>query len=901
MGTLRRLVHRLYHLFRPDAAEAELDREVRSHLTLLEDDFLARGLGRDEARREARLALGGLVQVKEEHRDARAVRWLTDVGRDLRYAARTLLGTLGFSLVVVLTLALGLGANTAIFTAINHQFLGHVPVPHADNLVRLRWSGSNEADDHDGSYGYSAKSAGGAAIHPSFSYAAYVALRTSNQTLTDIAAFAPVGDANVVVDGRADLASAEVVSGNYFQLFDAPVVRGRPLQPEDDRPDSARVALSSYRYWSSRFGLDEKIIGKVATIDNVPVTVIGVVSPDFSTLEGLGQRPRDVTLPLAWTSHVAGTSRLPQFSAPGTWSLEVMGRLRAGATLSQVKGNLEGPLQQVVRETRPSATARPGATSTKGPTLVVDSGERGIYDTRPDSLAVPALVSAVAGIVLLIACANVANLLLSRAFSRQHEIWVRRSIGASRSRLIRQLLTESLLLASIGGAVGFLGGYWLLHFLADGEPIGIDWRVAGFSAGLTIVTGAACGLAPAFQGTRVTGNTRSVKRGRTRLSAWLLTTQVSLILPMLICAGLFLRTLTNLQHVDVGFTAEHLALFGLNPALNGYDAERTGTLYADVRRLVQAIPGVRSVSVSTSALLTGFSNTTSMFVPDRPSEGRRVSEMIVSPEFFATAGIPVLSGRAFDQRDTIPKAARVAILNETAARRCFPGENPVGRRFGYGSGSTGDVEVIGIVRDTKYDTLRMPAPPVVYTAFPRSTSRAATFEVLTVGDPGSVLQAIRIAVRQADPSVPLVRPTTQTAEIDQRMGQERALAIWYSGFGVLALLLGSVGLFGVLATSVARRTSEIGIRMALGARRGQVIRSVLRESMTMVGWGLAIGLALALSAGRLISSVLFGLAPSDPTTVVAAIGTLVGVSLLAAYLPARRAAHVDPLIALRQD
>jgi predicted permease len=904
MAILRRIALRLYHLFRPGAGEAELEREVASHLSLLEDDFVARGLTPDEARRQARVALGGVAQVKDGHRDARAVRWLDDVRRDLFYGLRALRRVPGFTLVAVLTLGLGLGANTAIFTAINSQYLSHVAVPHAENLVRLRWSGANEAAAHDGSYGYSAKDAVGEPVRPGFSYAAYLALRSNNRTLTDLAAFAPIGDANVVVDGKADIASAEVVSGNYCALFNVPVLRGRPLEPEDDRSESAPVALISYRYWSSRFGLDETTVGKVVTVDNVPVMVIGVVSPDFSTVEGLGERPRDVTLPLAWTLHVGSANHLPQLNDPGTWSLEVMGRLRDGATLSQAKGNLEGALQQVVFEAQQPTASGPNPTSSKVPRLEVDSGERGIYDTRPDSLAIAAIVAAVAAIVLLIACANVANLFLSRALSRQHEIWVRRSLGASRSRVIRQLLTESMLVSSIGGVVGFIGGYWLLHLLAQGEPVGIDWRVVGFAAGLTIVTGVACGIVPAFRGTRVPGSARSIKRGRTRLSAVLLVLQVSLSLPLMVCAGLLVRTVTNLQNVDVGFTAEHLALFGLNPALSGYDSERTGTLYGDVRQLVQTIPGVRSVSFSNSALLAGFSNTTSIFIPDHPGAGRRgssVSEMIVSPEFFTTTGIPVLSGRAFEERDTIGTAASVAILNETAAGRYFPSENPVGRRFGYAPAKTGDVEVVGVVRDTKYDTLRKPSPPILYTPFPRNTSRAATFEVLTSGDPAAALQDIRVAVRRADPNVPLVHPTTQTAEIDQRMGQESMLAIWYSSLGLLALLLASVGLFGVMSTSVARRTGEIGIRMALGARRGQVVRSVLRESMVMVGWGVALGLVLALTGGRLISSLLFGLAPSDPTTVVAAVGIMLGVSLLAGYVPARRAARVDPLMALRQD
>jgi predicted permease len=522
------------------------------------------------------------------------------------------------------------------------------------------------------------------------------------------------------------------------------------------------------------------------------------------------------------------------------------------------------------------------------------------------------VLSAVVALVLLIVCANVANLLLSRATTRHKELSVRLALGATRARLIRQLLTESLLLAAIGGLLGILVGRWgqQLLPLAPGQAAPLDWRVLTFVFAVTTVTGIVFGIAPALRATRtdvssaLKENSRSVTGSRSLLGKSLLVAQVAISLVLLVGAGLFLRTLENLRKVDVGLNPNNVALFRVNPSLNRYDVTRTNDAFDRISERLLAAPGIRAVAWSNPALLAGSTNSSSIFVQGRtyaPDVRDDILRVVVSPSFFETMEIPLLVGRGFTARD-VDGAPLVTIINEAAARKHFPNESPLGRRFGSSIEDAGKLEIVGVLRDAKYNSVRDAVLPTMYVPYRQLTSSTTTtFEVRTAGDPLAVMNTIREAVRQIDPNLPVMDLSTQMEQLEKRFLQEKVFAQAYALFGGLALLVASVGLFGLMSYSVARRTNEIGIRMALGAQRQDVLRLVMRESMTLVVAGVSIGIVTALGAGRLVASLLFGLAPTDALTMFAALTVMLLVSGLAGYLPARRASRVDPMVALHYE
>jgi len=510
--------------------------------------------------------------------------------------------------------------------------------------------------------------------------------------------------------------------------------------------------------------------------------------------------------------------------------------------------------------------------------------------------------------VLLIVCANVANLLLSRATARTKEISVRLSLGATRGRLIRQLLTESVLLATIGGALGVMVAYWGRQLL-PGVPAPIDWRVIVFVFVVSLLTGVTFGIAPAIRATGVNvnsalkENSRSVARARTKLSKGLLILQIAVSIVLLVGAGLFLRTLQNLRAVDVGFNPKNLLLFRVNPQLNRYDDARVARLYADLMERLGASPGVQGVSLSQPALLSGSFNSTRMFIEGRTySAGQQdsISRVVVSPNFFETLGITLRSGRGFTTRDS-DTAPKVAIINEAAVRKYFPNEDPIGRHFGNSLETTSQFQIVGTVRDAKYNSLRDSAPPTMYVPYFQARPYGPMFEVRTAGDPSSAMTAIREIVRQVDPNLPIVDMSTQLDQIEKRFAQEKVFAQACTLFGGVALLLAAIGLFGLMSYSVTRRTNEIGIRMALGAQRSDVLRMVLTESMTLALVGVGIGLVAALATSRFVASQLFGLPPTDVVSIAISIIVMLAVSALAGYLPARYASRVDPMVAVRYE
>jgi predicted permease len=842
--------------------------------------------------------------------------------KDLRHAFRVLLHAKGWTVVVLLSLALGIGANTAIFSAVNGLLIKSVPVKDPDGLVRLRWGGRNDAVTNSSDYGFSGTGADGQRVRATFSYAMYKQLRADNKTMTDLFACAPYSRVNVVVEGQqAELASAFISTGNYYQVLGVNARIGRTITPDDERADAPAVAVISSKYWHTRFMTDPGVLGRTIRVNNVPVTIVGVLHPSFTGVQRPLSEAPDIGLPLSIDPQMYPGSG-PRLTDATSWWLQIMGRLAPGATIAQVHGNLAGVFQQTARsgldgylkglsdKDRALASNR---SRSQIPHLLVDSGMRGVYEANTTEVRSAAILGGVVALVLLIVCANVANLLLSRASARQKELSVRLSLGATRARLVRQLLTESLVLASIGGALGVLVGYWgrLLLPGAQGQAPFLDWRVLLFILAVTALTGIVFGIAPALRATRgdvsaaLKQTSRSVAGHRSLLGKSLLIVQVAISLVLLVGAGLFLRTLSNLRHVDVGFNPRNLLLFRVQPQLAGYDAERMLPLFDRIFERVGAAPGVRAVALTNPALLSGSVNSTSIYVRGRDYSNRgesrdSINRLVVSPNFFETLEIPIVRGRGFSAADG-ENAPKVVLINEAAASRYFPGEDPVGQRFGHSVETTGQQEIVGIVRDAKYDSVRDPAPPTMYVPYKQTRFGGAVIAVRTAVEPASLTNAVREAVRQIDPNLPVMDVSTQIEQVERRFQQERMFAQAYTLFGALAMLLAAIGLFGLMSYNVSRRTNEIGIRMALGAQRGDVLWQVMRESLVLVAIGIAAGVGIALWAGRLIATQLFGLQATDPITIALAVAMMMLVAAPAGFLPARRASGVDPMVALRYD
>ena len=847
--------------------------------------------------------------------------------KDLRHAVRLLWQARGWTTIVVLSLALGIGANTAIFSAVNARLLISLPVQKPEELVRFRYAGRNDMVTSSSGYGFLSKTTDGKDVRATFSYPMYQQFVADNKTMTDLLACAPFGRVSVFVDGQSEIANAFISSGNYYQLLGVTARIGRTILPEDDRPTATPVAVISSKYWHSRFGTDPAVVGKTIKVNNVPITIVGVISPHFFGIQQPVANPPDISLPLSLDAQLTTgppSTDPPRLSQATYWWLQVMGRLKPGASPAQVQGNLEGVFQHTARsgleaylkslpdEERSRSYNR---SRTEVPRLLVEPGGRGMYDISTNESRSVMILAVVVGLVLLIVCANVANLLLSRATTRRKELSVRLSLGATRGRLVRQLLTESLLLATLGGALGIVVGYWgkqLLPGAAD-VPRPFDWRVLTFVLAVSGLTGLLFGILPALRGTGMNVNSalkengRGVVGSRSWASKILLAVQVAISLVLLVGAGLFLRTLTNLRHVDIGFNPQNLLLFRVNPSLNRYDEKRTLALYREMLERLSSVPGVSAVAMSAPALLTGNVNGTSIFVhgrtyaPDVRDRDNNINRLVVSPNFFDVMGIPVLSGRGVTERDS-ETAPKVVVINQAAAKKYFANENPVGQRMGSNLETASQLEIVGVVRDVKYDSVRDAAPPTMFVPYTQTRVGSPVFEVRTAQSAaGAVTGAVREAVRQIDQNLPMMDVSTQLEQVEMRFQQEKFFAQAYTLFGVVALLLASLGLFGLMSYNVARRTNEIGIRMALGAQRHDVLRLVMRESMLLVIIGVAAGLAIALFAGRFVATLLYGVPPTDALALALAIFVMIVVSAVAGYIPARRASRVDPMVALHYE
>jgi predicted permease len=832
---------------------------------------------------------------------------------DLRFAVRQLMKSPGFTAVAVLSLALGIGANTALFSLADDILLRSLPVKNPHDLVLFRWL-SGRPGMFNSLNGYSPRDpATGQTTSTSTSYFVFEQLRDQPGPFSDVFAFAELQQLNVGIDHRAEIASGQLVTGGYFAGLGVSTIRGRPLTGDDDRPDAPPAAVISHRYWQRRFGGEDTAIGKTIQVNNVAVTVVGVLPRDFIGTLQIGTMP-DLTLPMTLDPRInGGRSSLTDSSY---WWIQIMGRLRPGVSREAAQAQTEPVFVQAARDGWVAANVTTGPNpkleDRLNPKLRLDSGAQGLMDSRRSYAQPMRILMCIVAVVLVLACVNVANLLLARSAGRAKEIAVRLSVGASRGRLVRQLLTESLLLASVGGAAGLVVAWWgrsallQLRPIEGAGPLHLNVTVLAFAFGVAALTGVLFGLVPAWRATRFDLNStlKSTSGGSTggggfSLRRALMVVQVALSVVLLVGAGLFLRTLHNLRTTDVGFNQENVLLFRLDASLSGYKLPDTAALFDRLLARLERIPGVTSAAFSRHPLLANSRRTSSIGVqnPKLPPGDRNTTIQIVDPRFLPTMQIPVLLGRNVGERDR-ETTTPVAVVNETFARTYFPGESPLGRTFTLRNRA---IEIVGVARDARYYELRNAIPPTVYLPFRQELSAQANFAVRTVGQPHAIANAIRGAVRDIDSNLPIFELRTQEEQVMRLVGEERMFALLTAFFGALALVLTCIGLYGLLAHQVAARTREIGIRMALGAQLRAVISLVLTEGLCLAVIGLVVGLFAAFGLSQFVARLLFGVPPTDPVTMAGVAALLLAVATLACLLPARRAAKVDPMTALRAE
>lgn len=872
---------RLKALFRRQKLERDLDDELAFHLAMK-----AEKLGEQAS-------FGNATRIKEICRDLWTFPWIESVWKDLGYGLRVLRRSPLFTAVAVLSLALGIGANTAIFTVVNGMLLEKLPVPEPDRLISLEWS---------------AKEVGGisASEFTDFPNVFFDRIRTDAKELWHVFAFAGLRRVALTLEGRADSVDAMLVSGDYFGGLGVRPAIGRLLAEADDKPSALPAAVISYELWRDVFGRDSRAVGASAKLNGVPLTIVGVTPHSYYGVSATGDLATPaITIPLSLASRI-DPRRFDgaRFADPAQWWLNLMGRLRPGATIASAQAETGAIFRQTLLDAKIDELAKVGL-----PALHVLPGARGLGDFSARHYRELLSLWSLTGLVLLAACANVATLLLARARTRLGEVAVRQALGASRPRLLRQFLTEGVLLSLAAGVLGMLFSLWAspaLLALANtgGYPVRLAMRpgvpVLGFVAGLSILTGILFSLAPALRAGR-TGNLRSPQRaGDGGWGQGFIVVQVALSLVLAVSAGLFVRTLQNLRHVNVGFRTEGLLLFGLDPPEALYTTDRRLGLYRKLLARLQATPGVVSASASSNRLLSGGMSFSTVLVPgaERLRKGRLgVALNKIGPQFFETMGIPLLLGRGPSERDAVG-AARVAFLNKAMAERAFPGVSPLGRAVVLGKER---FEIAGVVADARYDRSRKKPPLTLYLPYEQTDwgRKSLDFVVRTYGKPEALTGVARDLVRKIDPNLPLLEVRTQQQVIDEQLMTERVFAGLSTGGGIVALLLACIGIYGVVAYSAARRTAEIGIRMALGARFGDVIVLVLRRTVILIAVGVAAGAAGALAATRLVASILYDVAPRDPATFIGSAALLILTAIAAGYIPARKAARIDPMTALR--
>ena len=859
-------------------------------------------------------------------RQERIHSWLHSLFSDCRFAFRMLRKSPGFTAVTVLTLALGIGANTAIFSLIDAVLLRSLPVREPQRLVVFQWTAHN-SPNLKGHYNYMscpAANAGATGEHGCwFSYPMFQQFHSKQDAFSTVAALCGNVGLNLRGNGPASFVQGEMVSGDFFEMLGVGPSLGRTLNPSDDTPGAPPVAVLSYGFWQSSFGADPAVVGRTVWLNNVPVTIAGVAAKEFPGLDP--GRPRAIWLPLSISSQVgmalfgSVSGDHPSLQAgDDIWWIYIVARLKEGISSGQAQAAAGALFYDNVLDKSKELFKVNDA-----PRLVLLPAPQAISGLREQFSTPLAILMTAVGMVLLVACANVAGLMLARSATRQRELAVRLALGAGRARITRQLLTESLILSVAGGVAGILLAYWsvqsLVAFMSHGGlwpshlAAHLDLRVLAFTAAASIFTGVLFGLAPTFRSIRL-DLTPALKESPAALATAasrspflslggaLVIAQVALAILVLSGAGLLVRTLQNLKSINPGFDTRNLLLFRMDPSLNGYKGPRSKSLYSELLARIQAISGVLSATYSFDDLLSGnYWNTSFGIEGEVENTSHATLGLNAGPKFFETMGIPLMAGRVFTPQDfSLPPDTKwePAVINEAFARTFFKDRNPLGRRL-TGVGHQGSSrEIVGIVGDTKFLTLRSEIAP---TLFVPAGGGEAVFEIRTAGDPRTIIPAVRSAVSQLDSNLPLFSMKTESEQIERSLFQERLLARLSSFFGALSLLLACLGLYGLLSYKVTQRTREIGVRMALGARPPDVLRIVVRQGVGLAVVGAIIGILVALGATRYLASLLYGVRPFDPPTFLAVALLLSLVALAACYIPARRASRVDPLVALRYE
>jgi predicted permease len=901
MVKLRRVAAGLTGLLRRRRVEQELDEELQSYLESSVEAKIRSGMADEEARRRARAELGSIEAVKDHTRHVGWETTLEQVWRDVRYAARTLCKSPAFSTVVILTLALGIGANTAIFSAVNAIMLRALAVERPDELVALT------------------------ALYPDgaepFSYAAYRRIASDAASIADVIAASTARRDALIVDGPPEVIDLKWVSGNYFKVLGLSTSAGRPLLVSDDvQPPGVAVAVISDAFWARRFGRDPAVIGRSVRLKGTAFVIVGVLRRGFAS-ETPGETV-DLWMPLAaqpnapswiWNGHST------------TW-LHFLARRRQGVGLAQARAALE-PIYERVRDDMAAATdSAEFRRSVLASRLSVSEASGGISRLR-DNLAAPLIIlMAIVGLVLLIACANIANLMLTRGVARRREMAVCLALGAGRLRLVRQGITEALLLAVSGGVAGFLVAMWgtsaLSSLLAGVLPVVLDIspdrHVQVFAAAMSCVTAVLFGFLPTLSATQIDPFTVVTNGGRAGRVAsripfgrTLVVTQIAVSLVLLVAAGLFVRSLMKLEDVDLGFDPNEVVLFRVSAAADqqSLPIEARRQLYRQLLERAVSVPGVNGASASFPPLLSSETWRNVITVEGfTPPDGRTLRSYVnaVTPTYFDVMRISVRRGRSFTDNDR-GAAANVAIVNESFARQFFGGEEPIGARVGLcssetcGPSATRMMQIVGVTEDAKYSNLRDVAPPLLYIPFTQVERNLGEIQVRTMGEAFVAASTLYRALADVDRRVAIVEMMTARNRVDASLATQNMVARVSSVFGLLALALAAVGLSGLVAYMTTQRTHEIGIRIALGASRRDVRRLVLGDTLRLVAVGAVLGIPVALALAQLLSGLLYHVGPYDPIVLSLSLGVLASVALIAGYVPAERAAHVDPIQALRAE